>query len=214
MLIEPKLIIEAIISGFILGLTTGPICMGTCLPIIIPFSLEESRSNSKFQAIIRFLGKFLAGRFIAYVFFGLAVGFLGSIIRITFLNKLSVIIMIIIAGLLISYGLGIKLFNYSLCKKAFQYSKSKNFSFIIGLFTGVNLCAPFLVAIFYSFERSSTPLFGVVFFIAFFFSTSIFLLPVVLIKYLPKGTYLLKISQIMALIAGVFFLYRGVMLFL
>jgi sulfite exporter TauE/SafE len=212
--ISIELINEAILSGFLLGLSIGTICMGTCLPVLIPFSIENSASHSESTSMYKFLGKFLFGRFISYLVFGLCVGYMGSLLQKSILNKIGLVVIIVLAVLLMAYGLGIKLSYHEFCKTAFKYSKSKKFPLILGILTGINLCPPFLLAIFYSFERSTTPLFGMIFFMAFFVSTSLFLLPIVLIKYLPRGAYLVKISQVTALIAGVIFIYKGMTLLL
>ena len=214
MSISVDLLNEAIISGFLLGLSTGPLCMGTCLPVLIPFSVQNSASNIEKYSLLKFVCKFLTGRFIAYIIFGLGVGYIGSIFQSSIINKISLIIIFGLALLMIAYGMGAKFSHYGFCKTAFAYSRSKKFPFILGILTGVNLCAPFLLAIFYSFERSTTPLFGIMFFAAFFFSTSLFLIPVLLVKYLPKGNYLFKISQATALLVGVFFIYKGITLLL
>ena len=118
--------------------------------------------------------------------------------------------MIILAVILIAYGLGVKRSHHGLCQTAHRFSNSKKFPFILGVLTGVNVCAPFLLAILYSFERSTTPLFSGVFFMSFFFSTSLYLFPVILVKYLPRGEYLKKLSNVTAIFAGVYFLYRGI----
>jgi len=210
--ISIELITEAVLSGFLLGLSAGPLCMGNCLLILLPFSIGDSATHLDNAPFFKFIGKFLLGRFLTYIVFGLGIGYLGSLFQSTILNKIGVIAMMVLAVLLIAYGLGIKLPHHGFCKTAFNYSRSKKFPFILGILTGLNVCPPFLLAIFYSFERSTTPLFGMIFFSAFFFSTSLFLLPVLLVKYLPKGNYLMKISQITALIAGGYFIFKGISL--
>ena len=100
---------EAIISGFLLGLSTGPLCMSTCLPILLPFGIEKSASGSNHISQLKFLGKFLSGRFMAYITFGMAVGYFGSFFQSSVLNKITLAIMLGLAVLLIAYGLGIKL---------------------------------------------------------------------------------------------------------
>ena len=200
---------EGLLSGFMLGLSTGPLCMGSCLPVLLPFSFNDTSAGTDKNFIMKFLGQFLAGRFISYILVGLGIGYVGSIFNSAILNKITLTIMIFLAGLLIAYGFGIRLSNVGLCQSAHKYANSKRFPFILGVLTGVNVCAPFLLAIFYSFERSTTPLFGVIFFMAFFFSTSLYLFPIVLVKFLPRGNYLNKISQITAVCAGIYFIYKG-----
>lgn len=209
-----KLIYEAILSGFLLGLSTGPVCMGICLPVLMPFTIGNSSAHSENTSMYKFLVKFLSGGFISYLAFGIGIGFLGSLVQRSILSRIGLIVIIILAVLLIAYGLGIKFSHYGFCKIAFKYSNSKKFPLILGLLTGINLCPPFLLAIFYSFERSTVPIFGMVFFMAFFVSTSLFLLPILLIKYLPRGDYLVKIGQVSALIVGFFFIYKAMTLLL
>lgn len=201
---------EALIGGFILGLSTGPICMGTCLPLMLPFSLQTTADNSRYSSIFKFLGQFISGRFISYLLFGLSMGYLGSIFYTTLINKISLLMMFLFALLLIVYGLGFKFSKNDLCKSAFKYSKKKSFPFILGILTGINFCPPFMLATLYSFERSATPFYGVSFFMAFFIATSLYLLPIVLVKKI-NTRYLMKASKITAIIAGFYFIYRGVL---
>jgi sulfite exporter TauE/SafE len=198
-----------LISGFLIGLTTGPICAGTCLPLLIPFSLNYRTEHSGSRLWV-FLGKFLGGRLIAYLLFGILVGFLGQRLGV-FSHRLGTVAWIFLALLLLGYGLGMKLVHLSFCRVAYKFTRLPIFPFILGALTGLNLCPPFLLAITYSLEQSAVPLFAVLFFFSFFVATTLFILPVALIRYAPQTDLLVKLSRVAAVVVGTVFLTKGVM---
>jgi hypothetical protein len=97
-----------------------------------------------------------------------------------------------------------------MCAVASRFAKKKFFPIILGGLTGLNVCPPFLLAITFSLERSVDPSYGVVFFIAFFFATTIFILPAALVNYIPRRDIVSRLGKAAAVVAGIVFLYQGI----
>ncbi len=68
----PSFILEA----FLLGLSTGPICLAYCAPVLVPFMLAAEKYT--FIRTVRTLSLFLLGRFVGYMIIGLLSGLVGS----------------------------------------------------------------------------------------------------------------------------------------
>ena len=197
-----------LVNGFLLGIATGPLCMTTCFPVLLSVTLGESDSNRSLQSWL-FMGKFVAGRFFAYLGVGLLVGFLGS--RMGGLSRtIGTISWIVLAAILIAYGLGVSFGHLRMCAVASRFAKSRYFPLIIGALTGLNVCPPFLLAITFSLERSIDPSYGVVFFLAFFLATTIFIPPAGLVTYMPRRDIVSRIGKAAAVVAGIVFLYQGI----
>ena len=64
--------LEPVIKAFLLGLSTGTLCLGYCSPVFIPLMLAEKREGFG-RKLTPFI-QFTLGRLIAYVSFGLLAG--------------------------------------------------------------------------------------------------------------------------------------------
>ena len=199
---------EPLVNGFLLGLSTGPMCMMGCLPALMSITLGQSSMNDA-RGTWLFIGKFITGRFFAYLAFGLVVGFLGS--RLDGLtSRVGVIAWMVMAIILIAYGLGFSFGHIGLCRVAGRFVDSRYFPFIMGALMGLNLCPPFLLAITYTLERSANMAFGVLFFMAFFVSTSLYILPAGFAGHLGRQELFARAGKIASVVVGAVFLYQGV----
>lgn len=199
---------DALINGLILGITTGPVCMMGCLPVLLSFTLGES-NNLSGSAVWKFIGKFTVGRFFAYMFFGLLSGYLGSVIGKS-LGTLGVVSWLLMSVLLIMYGLGFGFGHLSFCKTTTRFVGNRKFPYILGVLAGVNLCPPFLLAFTYSMERSNNPVFGLLFFSAFFLATTLFILPAGFSGHIGKNELYSKIGKGASVLVGLIYFYQGI----
>jgi len=92
-------------NALILGFSTGIFCLAYCGPIYLPQLIAQ---KDKYKGWGVFL-QFNAGRLMAYIIFGAIFGWLGTQVHIQFLKTYTQWIIILLASLLILYGLGLSL---------------------------------------------------------------------------------------------------------
>ncbi len=199
-------------SGFVLGLSTGAVCLAYCGPVIIPYILGEGKPIS---GNIGSLLLFLAGRLLAYLLIGLLAGLAGTTLLQPFATKhvFMGILYLILALLLIAYGfhrfrevcLGHG--NPNL-KKYF----GSRFPIVLpvagGFVTGLNLCPPLLLAITDAVKTGNVGG-SLVFFFLFFLGTMIYFLPVPFIAFFRRQHILRIIGKFAAILAGLLYFYKG-----
>lgn len=199
---------EPLANGFMLGLATGPLCLGSCFPVLISLALGEVDGKTP-RAVWGFLGKFITGRFFAYTAMGFLVGLLGSSLGASW-RFIGMLAWIVMAVILIAYGMGVGFSHFGLCSMAGRFAGTRGFPFLMGGLTGLNVCPPFLLAITFTLERSIEPAYGAVFFMAFFVATSLFILPAGMAGYLPRHDLMARFGKIASVVVGIVFLYQGI----
>jgi sulfite exporter TauE/SafE len=196
-----------IASGFLLGLSTGPVCMVTCLPVVLPFSVSAEAGTSVSQRWL-FLARFMLGRLVAYALTGLVTGLIASRLGSAG-TKVGIYAWIALSFLLIAYGLGARIKHIGLCGLAARGFASRFFPYLLGFLTGLSVCPPFLLALSYVLERSVSVMFAVVFFLSFFCATSIYVLPIGFLGHLPRRDWLQMVGRFAAVVVGIFFLWQA-----
>lgn len=168
--------ISYLIEGFALGISTGPYCFSACSPMLVPYLLADSRSNWKGN--IKLLLEFVMGRLVAYLLFGTVAGMIAK----EFSGQIPPIIIkgsVLLSGfLMLAYFLYKKFPHLSFCKIVLKPEWSNRFPFILGFLIGINLCPPFVTGLIRVFESGSVE-FGIIYFAAFFFGTTLFLIPLI-----------------------------------
>ena len=200
------------IEGFLLGLSSGTVCLAHCAPVLVPLFLGEGERVGK-NAIS--LSEFLAGRLVGYLVFSIVAWGAGRLL----LNspEYREIIFggayIILALAMVIYGLFI---SREFCAaKSLKGTFSRLFAdrmwimtAAMGFLTGINLCPPFLLA--FSSSAYQTSLWqSVTLFLMFFLGTAVYFIPLVFIGLLKFHEKLRIIGKMTAVIMAVYFLYRG-----
>ena len=201
------------IEAFLLGISTGAYCFSQCGLVFIPFALSENGTNIRTNNQI--VLEFLFGRFAAYSLAGLIVGFLGQ----TFNNKYSFFendsgLRIIIGSsyIILSVLLIVNVFYYNKKNETCRFTRFKKYShfpFVLGIFTGVNICPPFILAITKAFETQSIMM-GFSFFIIFYIATSIFILPLIFSGFLKRMEAVKIVARITSVLAGIYLGIQGI----
>jgi sulfite exporter TauE/SafE len=197
-------------DAFLLGISTGIYCFSQCGLVLIPYIFAERESGLKRQSLI--VSKFLLGRFAAYTATGLLIGFLGE--RANAASFFKAVPEDLILG--ISYIALSSLLIYNSIrnrgrKQNCRYNNLKRFSYfpvLLGIFTGLNICPPFILAITKSFETKSI-LFGTLFFIIFFIATSVYILPLIFTGFLKKMDKIRVIARYVTILAGIYLAIQG-----
>jgi len=199
--------VDIITKGMLLGLSTGVFCLAYCIPVIFPLICAEKRPWLSERAWL--VLKFFLGRLIAYLAFGGMVGYMGQRFSSPLLHKFAAGSIVILSILLILYGILKGFPQLRICPTINRFLPKKRLPLLMGLFTGFNVCPPFLLALTYVFNLGQITK-GVVFFFAFFIATSLYLVPFVFIGYFSKFEKVRWVAQMCAILSGMLFFFIGV----
>lgn len=197
-----------VVNALILGFSTGGLCLVYCLPILAPLML--SREDSSLRASLLSWWYFILGRFVAYLCFGLIVGLVGQYTKeaLFFQAVVVPILFIILGALMIIYGV-VQTFHLGrLCFIKKSFLGRPRHLFLVGFLAGVNLCPPFLMAISYAVTLGEI-INSVIFFLAFFLATTVFILPFIFSGLLSRFRFVRFAARIAAVIAGCRFIYTA-----
>lgn len=199
--------IRIISEGLMLGLSAGIYCMGACLVFFMPYLMVEGAR--KVSENIKKISSFMLGRFMAYIAFGLVMGFLGSAYRNIFTVRFSNICLIIASSLMLVYSLTRGFGGFKFCAPFIARFSLMRMPFFLGLFTGLNPCPPFLVGAARVWTLNDLPG-SVLLFTAFFLGTSVYMIPLIFISYMNKSERIRRIGVMVALLSGFWFLFTGI----
>lgn len=197
------MVIESLLEGFLLGVSTGTICLATCSPIYLPFLISEKRS---FQHNIMKVMEISVGRFISYISFGAIAGLIGKSITDvdrTFFTS--------IAYLLCSVFLVLLAFKTQKSHKGCPiplYLKWTSNAVILGIMTGINFCPSFLIALTKAIHLGGY-LEGMLLFGGFFAGTTLFLIPLAFGGFLASIKRMKLIAQIASIAVAIVFTYQA-----
>lgn len=194
----------ALAEGFALGISTGTVCFVTCAPIYLPWLMSEKKS------IWRSLGKLMeisAGRFIAYILFGALAGYFGGKLTPVSRNLFTGVSYILLSVFLLMNVFRTHREGKS-CKVP-KWAVMSRSAFLLGLFTGVNFCPSFLIAL-SSAVNMGGAIAGMQVFLGFFFGTTLFLLPLALSGYLTILKEIKSFARVASVIIAIWFIWQGV----
>jgi sulfite exporter TauE/SafE len=196
--------IKTLVEGFLLGFSTGSVCLVTCTPIYLPYLLTEDRKLSKSLSKVMEIS---LGRFFSYLAFGAIAGYAGS--NIAAFNRQ---IFTSIAYILLSFYLIFSAYrthrDHKKCyvPKALKFTKN---AFILGILTGINFCPSFLIALSKAINLGGA-VSGMFLFLGFFFGTTLFLIPLAFANLLTKIKGMKSIAQIASLLIAGWFIWQGI----
>ncbi|MBN2430913.1 MAG: sulfite exporter TauE/SafE family protein [Acidobacteria bacterium] len=203
------------IEGFLLGLSTGTSCLAFCAPVLLPYFVAEAHSHKRNLGA---LGIFLLGRLTGYLIFAVLAWAVGWLLLQPSADREIIFgaARLVLALLLIGYGFGL---FHPACAVAADTSRGNRFQrrwgvplpLWLGLLTGLSLCPPFLLALT---ETAQSPSLGhsLLFFLAFFAGTSLFLLPLPLAGVFRRIAVLRPVARLTAGVIGCYYLYLGLLM--
>jgi hypothetical protein len=202
-------------QGFFLGLANGTVCVAYCAPVLVPYILGKGENTLENFST---LAKFLLGRLLGYMAFALLAWATNKIILENTIYKELILGLtyIILAVLMFFYGI-INSHTFCSVKRAkkllskFSFVNSKLLPIMLGLFTGLNLCPPFLIA-FTGATVSGSILGSMSFFFMFFIATSLYFLPIPFIGMIKNHGELKYIGKMAAIIMSLYYLYMGIII--
>ncbi len=203
----PSFILEA----FLLGLSTGPVCLAYCAPVLVPFVLAAEKYT--LIRTVRMLSLFLLGRFVGYMIIGLLSGLVGSTLFQHEGGTLPAVVSLIMGVTLLVFGLLKNFPEFKLCKIWPGGKSSIIWASVLGFLTGLNLCPPFIAAIAGSALTGSVQG-SMLYFGAFFLGTSLFIPPLLILGPLSRITSLRHIAKACLILCGIWFTIKGLFMLL
>ena len=189
--------IRLVTQGFLLGLSMGTVCLFTCGPIYASYLMRQGGKGYG-PALRNMLGIFV-GRFIGYSIFGSLAGLIGTKAAIRNHPIMTVIAYLISGTFLVLTSISGRR-GESGCSMP-RVAKLTKQPALLGLATGINYCPPFLVALAYA-VISGGIIVGTLFFVAFFFGTSVMMVPLFMFGVLPGRRTFRVIGVIASLVVA------------
>jgi sulfite exporter TauE/SafE len=205
-------IIPLLTQGFILGVALSPTCLGVCLPLLVPFFGAERRpTKENWKAF----GFFLSGRLGGYVVMGMLAGWIGQefLLNEQTARTLEASVFLLMGLVLVAYAIMKSFPHWSFCSFLNNTLIRKRTPWLMGLLTGINICPPFVAALFDA-ARAGGPIAGGIVLVAFFVGTSLILIPLPIIGFLAKEEAMQVAGRVAAGIIGLWFVMKGSLLFL
>jgi len=200
---------ETIGLALLLGLSLGPVCLATCSALYLPLLLAEDRKG--FAGSFKLFLEFSLGRLLGYLAVGLAVGLVAELLnpelrQVPWLPGVSEVV---VGALMLAYGLWRSFPAAALCRRLSEREGKPPAAFLIGLASGLSICVPFVSTITIGVATGDLVQ-ALLLFIAFFFGTSVWFIPLTLIGPLSKSAHLRRFASWAAVLAGAVFLVIGV----
>jgi len=196
--------IDLLLAGALLGLSTGVFCLASCAPVFVPFMMAEDRTFCRNLSV---LGELAAGRLAAYIIVGIAVGLLAGMIDAAVLHRAAGIALVAVSLLLLFFVLSKKSPEFALCR-LFK-GRAGTMPVLFGFLTGINVCPPFLLAIGAAAAAGSVAG-SVLIFLGFFCGTSAYLLVLLPFGFAGRSETVRTIGTITAVLSGVLFFVIGI----
>ena len=194
-----------LIEAGLAGLSTGMFCCLTCYPFLAPVFAAEARSARR--NLVVWL-QFLLGRLAGYVLFGAAIGWLGERFASAWLDRVSILGLLLMALVLVFYAIGFRRPRWSFC--AAGTPRAMTAPLLLGFLLGLHICPPFLMSMAYVFTLHSM-LKGILYFLIFFCATSVYLVPLLAVGWLGRMPEFRLAARLSALAVGLLFLAYGIL---
>lgn len=197
-----------------LGLASGPACVASCGPVLVPSLLAE-RPGWRLNA--RFLAAFMGTRLAGYLVFAALAWELGSLLSIRPGVRAAVfgVVHLLMAVALLWYAHAVG----RPCAKACAGSELVKIgpgarrgipvAAVFGFLTGVSLCPPFLAAGVRAAELGSMAA-AIGFFALFFVGTSIWFLPFMGLSCVRRNEAVTTVARMAMLLIAGYYAYLGI----
>ena len=202
-------------EALLLGLVSGPACVASCGPVLVPSLLAE-RSGMRLHA--RYLSAFLGTRLLGYLIFAVVAWEAGSLVSVTASTRTWIfgLIHILLAGVLFRYAYSVG----RACAHSAQQAELVTIAAAgthhipgaaaLGFLTGISLCPPFVAAGVRAAECSSVAA-AVVFFAVFFIGTSVWFVPFAGLGWIRRNEAVNTVARMAMALIALFYLYIGLM---
>lgn len=201
-------------EALVLGLASGPACVASCGPVLIPSLLAEP---SGLQLHARYLSAFLATRLLGYLVFAAVAWELGTLVSLRALEH-----PFIFAAIHLALGCVLLRYAYSVgraCNHPGGITELVNIgpagnhhvsaASVLGFLTGVSLCPPFVAAGVRAAETSSLAA-AMLFFAVFFVGTSVWFVPFAGMGWLRRNEAVTTVARMAMVLIAAYYIFSGV----
>jgi hypothetical protein len=205
-------------EALVLGLASGPACMVSCGPVLVPSLLAE---RAGFRLNTRYLSTFLGARFAGYLLFAAVAWELGALVSLPPAPRLLLIgvIHVLLACVLLWYAYsagharaqscsGSELVSIGVTRKCGVSGAAA-----LGFLTGLSLCPPFVAAGVRAAELGSVAG-ALVFFAVFFVGTSVWFVPFVGLGCVARNEAVTTVARMAMVLIALYYAYLGLTILL
>jgi len=202
-------------EALVLGLATGPVCLATCGPVVVPWMMVQPRGVRLHS---RQLFLFRAARLAGYMVFAAAVWMVGSQIPRAWIGRTWLVggIQLLLAAGLVVYAVG---WPHRKCAAAKATSElvrigetprpMRSGALALGFLTGINLCPPFLVAGLRAAQLEHLWA-ALLFFVCFFAGTAIWFLPFLSMGFVQRTPAVVTVARMVAVMLACWYGFSGI----
>lgn len=202
-------------EALILGLASGPACVASCGPVLVPSLLAE-RSGMRLNS--RYLSAFLATRLLGYLLFAAVAWEVGALVSLPSPARSSLFAMIhlLLAGVLLRYAWSVG----RACNHACGSPELVTIggagrhripgAAVLGFLTGISLCAPFVAAGVRAAEAANVAA-AMLFFAVFFLGTSVWFVPFAGLGWVRRNEAVTTVARMAMVLIALYYFYAGLM---
>ena len=202
-------------EALVLGLTTGPVCLASCGPVVLPWMMVQPQGV---RAHSRQLALFLTARLAGYLLFAAAVWLVGASIPRVWSGRSLLFggIEVLLAVALVVYAAGWPRRRCALAETPRELvqigeaqSARQSGALALGFLTGINLCPPFLVAGVRAAQLASLWA-AMLFFVCFFVGTAVWFLPFLSLGFVQRTPALVIVARMVAALLACWYGFSGI----
>ena len=205
-------------EALILGLSSGPACLASCGPVVVPSLLAE---RAGLGLNTRYLSTFLAARFLGYLLFAAVAWELGALVSLPPAPRMVLIgvIHVLLACVLLWYAYsaghtcaqscsGSELVSIGVTRR-----RGVSGAAALGFLTGLSLCPPFVAAGVRAAELGSVAA-ALLFFAVFFVGTSVWFVPFVGLGCVARNEAVTTVARMAMVLIAFYYAYLGLTMLL
>jgi len=201
-------------EAFLLGLASGPACVASCGPVVVPSLLAE---GAGWRLNARYLSSFLGTRFLGYLLFAAVAWELGALV-----SPAPAARTLIYGGIHVLLGVTLLWYAHSIgrgCAHACAASGLVSIgrvgkhgvsgAAVLGLLTGVSLCPPFVAAGLRAAQLGSIAA-ALLFFGVFFVATTLWFVPFVGLGCVRRNASVIFVARTAMVLVASYYLLAGI----
>jgi len=204
-------------EALVLGLASGPACLASCGPVVVPSLLAE---GAGLRLNTRYLSSFLGARFLGYLLFAAVAWELGALVSLPPAPRMILIgvIHVLLAGVLLWYA-----YSAGHCAQSCSGSELVSIGVsgkrgvsgaaALGFLTGLSLCPPFVAAGVRAAELGSVAA-ALLFFAVFFVGTSVWFVPFAGLGCVVRNEAVTTVARMAMVLIALYYAYLGLAMLL